>query len=48
MKDFDQAADNNQICVVVVVFFYMDIFLLEFDLPTYSITPSAHPIKCPP
>ena len=23
-------------------------FLLEFDLPTYSITPSAHPIKCPP
>ena len=22
-------------------------FLLEFDMPTYSITPSAHPIKCP-
>ena len=23
-------------------------FLLEFNLPTYSITPSAHPIKCLP
>ena len=23
-------------------------FLLEFDLPTYSITSSAHPVKCPP
>ena len=23
-------------------------FLLEFNLPTYSITPSAHPAKCPP
>ena len=23
-------------------------FLLEFDLPTYSITPIAYPIKCPP
>ena len=23
-------------------------FLLVFNLPTYSITPSAHPIKCPP
>ena len=23
-------------------------FLLGFNLPTYSITPSAHPIKCPP
>ena len=21
------------------------IFLLKFDLPTYSITPSAHPVK---
>ena len=28
--------------------FFWYIFLLEFDLPTYSITPSAHPIKCPP
>ena len=24
------------------------LFLLEFNLPKYSITPSAHPIKCPP
>ena len=23
-------------------------FLLVFNLPTYRITPSAHPIKCPP
>ena len=23
------------------------VILLEFDLPTYSVTPSAHPIKCP-
>ena len=23
-------------------------FLLKFNLPTYSITPSAHPIKCHP
>ena len=23
-------------------------FLLEFNLPTYSITPSAHPFRCPP
>ena len=32
-------------------FIYCDslsLYLLEFDLPTYSITPSAHPIKCPP
>ena len=27
------------------LFFF--IFLLEFNLPTYSITPSAHPAKCP-
>ena len=26
--------------------FFLYIFLLEFDLLTYSITPSAHPIKC--
>ena len=25
-----------------------NIFLLVFNLPTYSITSSAHPIKCPP
>ena len=24
------------------------IFLLEFNLPTYSILPSAHPVKCSP
>lgn len=29
-------------------FFCLNIFLLEFNLPTYSVTPSAHPIKCPP
>ena len=23
-------------------------FLLVFNLPTYRITPSAHPVKCPP
>ena len=28
-------------------FFFLHFFLLEFNLPTYSITPSAHPIKCP-
>ena len=28
--------------------FYKFIFLLVFNLPTYRITPSAHPIKCPP
>ena len=31
-----------KICVFFVYFF------LEFDLPTYSITPSAHPVRCPP
>ena len=29
------------------IFLRMCIFLLEFDLPTHSITPSAHPVKCP-
>ena len=29
-------------------FFFLYIFLLEFNLPTYSIASSAHPIKCPP
>ena len=28
--------------------FFICIFLLEFDLPTYNIIPSAHPVKCPP
>ena len=27
--------------------YFLYVFLLEFDLPTYSITPSAHPVKCP-
>ena len=29
----------------ILLFYYL--FLLEFNLPTYSITPSAHPTKCP-
>ena len=29
-------------------FLFSYLFLLKFDLPTYSITPSAHPIMCPP
>ena len=29
-------------------YLFFCIFLLEFDLPTYSITPSAHLVKCPP
>ena len=28
--------------------FFFHLFLLKFDLPTCSITLSAHPIKCPP
>ena len=32
---------------VVVVVFFLYFFLLDFDLPTYSIT-CACPIKCPP
>ena len=28
-------------------YIYIYIFKLEFNLPTYSITPSAHPVKCP-
>ena len=27
---------------------FLYIFLLEFNLPIYSVTPSAHPIKCLP
>ena len=30
------------------IFIFLNFYLLEFNLPTYSITPSAHPIKCPP
>ena len=29
-------------------YFLFIYFLLLFNLPTYSITPSAHPTKCPP
>ena len=28
--------------------FFINLLLLVFNLPTYRITPSAHPIKCPP
>ena len=28
--------------------FFSVYFLLEFDLPTYSLTPSAHPVKSLP
>ena len=31
----------------VLFLFFCILFLSEFDLPTYSITPSAHPIKVP-
>ena len=27
--------------------FVLFLFLLEFNLPTYTITPSVHPAKCP-
>ena len=37
---------SNPYPALFVCFFVY--FLLEFDLPTYSITPSAHPVKCPP
>ena len=30
------------------IFFFVYIYILEFDLPTYSITLSAHPVNCPP
>ena len=34
-----------QILTPLFLFSFL-IFLLEFNLPTYSITPSAHPPKC--
>ena len=35
-------------CLLRFPFFFFHLFLLKIDLPTYSITPNAHPIKCPP
>ena len=35
-------------CFLFFFLFYKFIFLLVFSLPTYRITPSAQPIKCPP
>ena len=35
-------------CRVVTWVFFFSFFKMEFDLPTYSITPSAHPIQCSP
>ena len=35
-------------CSMGEYFFNKLIFLLVFNLPTYRITPSAHPVKCPP
>ena len=32
---------------LLISFLFFCIFLLEFDLPTYSITRRAHPVKCP-
>ena len=37
-----------EIYIHVHYYFFSHLFLLKFDLPTYSITPNAHPIKCPP
>ena len=34
--------------VVLFIIYWLIHFLLEFDMPTYSITPSAHPVKWPP
>ena len=36
------------LAITTSLFFYTFIFLLVFNLPTYRITPSAHPVKCPP
>ena len=33
--------------MTIQAFFLIINFLLAFNLPTYRITPSAHPIKCP-
>ena len=33
--------------VFISFFNFINLFLLVFNLPTYRITPSAHPIKCP-
>ena len=48
----------SEMCYIQKIEYYLNIkikeiifcvyFLLELDLPTYSITPSAHPVKCPP
>ena len=34
--------------ILTVIIFSSLSFLLVFNLPTYSVTPSAHPVKCPP
>ena len=31
-----------------IQYFFFQNILFNFNLPTYSITPSPHPIKCPP
>ena len=36
------------VCWSIQPNFFSHLSLLKFDLPTYSITLSAHPIKCPP
>ena len=39
---------TNMLCFSHNIFSFFAYFLSEFDLPTYSITPSAHLVKCPP
>ena len=39
---------GQHFCFSCFVFFIINLFLLVFNLPTYRITPSAHPVKCPP
>ena len=34
--------------LVILFSFFLHLFLFKFNLPTYIIIPSAHPIKCPP
>ena len=43
-NDFNSTSVSN---LTKQFFFFLYIFLLEFNLPTYNITPSAHPVKCP-
>ena len=36
------------IYLLTYLFIFIYYFLLEFNLPPYTMTPNAHPIRCPP